>query len=123
LINRTKEEGDLKTLEEISADPEAYARHHGIGDLDLTDSDETESLHRLWQALQAEILSAIESIESLKESPEHELAVLSKKDDSYLDHVVIDLAQELGKEIDELSAEADRLAREIKDLTGESHFD
>ena len=122
IINRAKEEGDLDKLEEIAADPESFARRQGLGELDLSDRLEAESLRRLWEALQAEILKVIEAIDALKESPEHELALFAEKDDSYLDQMLVEQEELLHKEIDELTAEANKLGQEIEELTGESPF-
>ena len=123
LINRAKEEGDLDALEEIAADPEGYARRRGLGELDLSDRTDAESLRRLWAALQAEILKVIEETEALRESPDHELAMLAEKNDSYLDLVADEQKETLQREIDELTAEADKLGREIEELTGETPFE
>jgi hypothetical protein len=119
LINSAKTDGDLDALEEIAADPEAFARRQGLGELDLSDREESESLRRLWQALQAEIISTIEAIEAIKQSPDHELAVLAEKDESFLPGVISGQEAELDREIEELSDQSRKLGEEVEELTGE----
>ena len=116
-VRRT--DGDLDALEEIAADPEAFARRQGLGELDLSDREESESLRRLWQALQAEIISTIEAIEAIKQSPDHELAVLAEKDESFLPGVISGQEAELEREIEELSDQSRKLGEEVEELTGE----
>ena len=120
MINRAKEEGDLETLEEIAADPEAYASRKGLGSLDLSEVDEVESLKRLWNALQAEIIAVLEAIEALKKSPEYELAKLAEKNEDFLDNVIKQQKDDLREEADRLNKEADKLNEEIEGLTGET---
>ena len=116
LINSAKTDGDLDALEEIAADPEAFARRQGLGELDLSDREESESLRRLWQALQAEIISTIEAIEAIKQSPDHELAVLAEKDESFLPGVISSQEAELEREIEELSDQSRKLGEEVEEL-------
>ena len=120
MITRAKEEGDLETLEEIAADPEAYASKKGLGSLDLSEVDEAESLKRLWNALQAEIIAVMEAIEALKRSSEYELAKLAEKNDDFLDEVIEQQKTGLQEEEDRLNKEADKLNEEIEGLTGET---
>ena len=120
MINRAKEDGDLETLEEIASDPEAYARKKGLGSLDLSDRNEAESLKRLWHALQTEIISVLDAIESLKESSEYELATLAEMNDEFLHDVIKKREVSLQKELDLLNQEAKNLNEEIENLTGES---
>ena len=47
----------------IAGDPEGFARRQGLGELDLSERIEAESLRRLWEALQVAILKLIEIIE------------------------------------------------------------
>ena len=123
MINRAKEDGDLETLEEIAADPEAYARSQGLGNLDLSDRDEAESLRSLWESLQVETIHVFEAIDSLKQSPDYELSILSEEEDSYFERIVEKQQKELQREIDELSVESDKLGQEIENLTGETPFE
>ena len=69
----------LETLEEIADDPEAYASKKGLGSLDLSEVDEMESLKRLWNALQAEIIAVMEAIEALREVPNTNWPSLRKR--------------------------------------------
>ena len=120
MINRAKEDGDLETLEKIADDPEAYASEKGLGSLDLSEVDEVESLKRLWNALQAEIIAVLEAIEALKKSSEYELAKLAEKNEDFLDNVIKQQKDDLREEADRLNKEADKLNEEIEGLTGET---
>lgn len=123
IINLAKEEGDLDTLEEIASDPEAYASKKGLGSLDFSDKNEVDSMRRLWQALEAEILSVYEAIEALKNSSEYELATLSEKNDEFLEEVIEQKKAKLQDEVEELEITLAKLGEEIAELTGETFLD
>jgi DNA polymerase III epsilon subunit-like protein len=119
LIDKAYNDNDLETLEAIFADPDAFALLNEK-DINLSECDEAESLEGLWHALQNKVLSVISAIDALKESPDHEIAVLSEKDKRFLDEIIADQEQDLRNLVQELSAKADKLEEEIEDLTGES---
>ena len=75
-------------------------------------------LHRLWQSLEMEIVRVLEATNRLHESAEWELAGLVEKQPEMLDGVVAKQVVGLEAEIGKLTSEAERLAREIGELTG-----
>ena len=124
-INLAKEEGDLDTLEKIASDPEAFCAKRGIGILDFSDETEKEadSLQRLWNALQSKIISVIQAIEELKQTPEHEIYIISEKNRTFLNGVIEKQQSGIEKEINSLRKEANSLKHEIEQLTGDSYLD
>ena len=77
-------------------------------------------LRKLWESLELEILSVLEATHRLRKSPEFELFELTAQQSEMLDSVVAKQIAELEKEIVTLMQEADRMAKEIGELTGKS---
>ena len=117
-INRAKEEGDIATLREIAEDPHGYILRQGWASLDFSDAAELNQLRRLYETLQLEIISVIESLGRLRESPEYELCQLSERKPDVLDELAAERAKLLEKKSAELKSQADKLAEEIKELAG-----
>ena len=92
----------------------------GLGESDFGDAAELNQLRRLYETLQLEIITVIESPGRLKESPEHELCQISEKKSGVLDELAAERAKQLEKESAELETQADKLAEEIKELSGET---
>jgi hypothetical protein len=76
-------------------------------------------LRRLYETLQLEIITVIEALDRLKESPEYELCQISGKKPGVLDELAAERKKLLEKESAELEAQASQLAEEIKELSGE----
>ena len=77
-------------------------------------------LRQLWESLELEILRVLETTNRLRESPEWELHELTAKQPEMLDSVVAKQTALLEKEISGLAGEAERLGREIGELTGKA---
>ena len=75
-------------------------------------------LRKLWESLELEILSVLEATNRLRASAEWELYELTAKQPEMLDSVVAKQTVLLEKEISRLASEAERLGREIDELTG-----
>lgn len=118
-INRAKDAGDIQTLREIAEDPHGYILRQGWGTLDFSDEAELAQLRRLHETLQLEIIAVLESLNRLRESPEHELCQLSEKRPGLLDELAAERKKLLEKESAELQQQADKLAEEIRELSGE----
>ena len=118
-INRAKEEGDIAMLREIAEDPHGYILRQGWASLDFSDAAELNQLRRLYETLQLEIITVIESLGRLRESPDYELCQLSEKKPGLLDDLAAERAKMLEKESAELQQQAAKLAEEIKELGGE----
>jgi DNA polymerase-3 subunit epsilon len=118
-INRAKEAGDIKTLREIAEDPAGFILRQGWTGLDFSDEIELAELRRLHETLQLEIITVIESVEQLRESAEYELCDIVERKPSVLDEVAAEQSKLLEKESAELQQQAESLANEIKELSGE----
>ena len=119
-INRAKDSGDIQTLREIADDPHGFILRQGWASLDFSDAAEIGQLRRLYETLQLEIISVIESLNQLRESPDYELCQLSGQKAGVLDKLASERARLLDQESAELEQQAERLADEIKELNGEA---
>jgi hypothetical protein len=86
--------------------------------LDLGEEHELRAMRRLYSALQAEIVSSIELLNTLHASPDFELLNMSQTQPGMLKKVADDQIAALASEIAELEAEALRLKLEITELAG-----
>src|SRR5208283_733449 len=118
-INRAKEAGDIKTLREIAEDPAGFILRQGWTGLDFSDEVELAELRRLHETLQLEIITVIESLEQLKESAEYELCGIVEQRPGVLDQLAAERTKLLEKESAELQQQAESLANEIKELSGD----
>ena len=118
-INRAKDNGDIETLREIAEDPHGFILRQGWTSLDFSDEVELTQLRRLYETLQLEIIDVLESLTTLKESPDFELCQISEKKPGVLDELAAERKGLLEKESAELEKQASQLAEEIKELTGE----
>ena len=75
-------------------------------------------MRKLWESLELEILSVLEATNRLRESPDFELYELTAKQPEMLDSVGAKQVAALEREIAGLSSEAERLEKEIEELTG-----
>lgn len=117
-INRAKDAGDMETLREIAEDPHGFILRQGWASLDFSDEVQLLQLRRLHETLQLEILVALESLNQLRKSPDHALCIITKQEPGVLDKLVQERKALLDRECSELEGEADRLSREISELTG-----
>ena len=74
----------------------------------------------MYETLQLEIITVIESLNQLRESPEYELCQISEQKSGVLDELAAERTKLLETESSELEKQADRLAKEIKELSGQS---
>jgi DNA polymerase III epsilon subunit-like protein len=118
-INRAKDNGDIETLREIAEDPHGFILRQGWTSLDFSEEVELTQLRRLYETLQLEIITVLESLNQLRESPDYELCQLSEKKPGVLDELAAERKKLLEKESVELEKQASRLAEEIKELAGE----
>ena len=118
-INQARDSGDIETLRDIANDPHGFILRQGWGSLNFEDVDEIKNYRRLLETLNLNILSIMESINELHESPDYELQQLSAKQSELLKQVADEQSKTIDAEISQLEAEAGKLAAEIKELTGE----
>ena len=119
-INRAKDSGDIETLREIAEDPHGFILRQGWASLDFSEEVELTQLRRLYETLQLEIITVLESLNQLRESPDYELCQLSEKKPGVLDELAAERQKLLEKESAELDAQAGQLADEIKELSGQA---
>ena len=118
-INRAKDSGDIKTLREIAEDPHGFILRQGWERLDFSDEAELAQLRKLYETLQLEIITVIESLTKLRESPDYELCQISEKKPGVLDELAAERIKLLTKESGDLQQQANQLAEEIKELSGQ----
>jgi DNA polymerase III epsilon subunit-like protein len=116
-INTAKDSGDLETLRQIADDPAAYVMRHGWTAIDLGDTDEVEQLQKLFNSLEAEIIAVIEVTDALKESAEYELYHITEKKPEVFERIVEQQIAGITREVGGLKSEAERLEREINELS------
>jgi hypothetical protein len=92
---------------------------HGWKPLDFSEEKEIKQLRSVYETLQLEIFNITESLNQLRESPDYELSIFSERKPGMLDEIVTERAQALEKETAELKIQADKLAQEVAELTGE----
>ena len=117
-INLAKDSGDIATLREIADDPNAFILRQGWLRIDFREEEELRHLRRLYETLQLEILSVLESVNRMRESPEYELCRLTEEDAGALQRVSEQRTKLLESERAKLESEAEALARDIAELTG-----
>jgi hypothetical protein len=91
----------------------------GWQSLDFSEEKEIQQLRSLYETLQLEIFNVMEALNQLKESPDFELCLLSVRSPGMLGEIIAERSKLLEKETAELETQADKLAHEIAELTGE----
>ena len=117
-INQAKDTGDIETLREIAEDPQGFLLRKGWANLDFSDKEELTQLKRLHETLQKEITAVTESLKELRASPDYELCQLAEQKPGVLDELAAERVKQLELENAELELQAERLAKQIKQLDG-----
>ncbi|MDB4720391.1 hypothetical protein OAF65_01625, partial [Verrucomicrobiales bacterium] len=123
VINDAKERGDIDLLEKIAKDPEAFILQQGWASVSLDDSEGAQKVRALYEHLQVRILTLIEVIDALKQSPDYELYMFEKEKAGTIDEVIDGQKQALEEALVNLRAEAEKKAKEIEELTGNAPGD
>jgi DNA polymerase-3 subunit epsilon len=118
-INHAKDHGDLATLRRIAEDPHEFILRQGWTALDFGEEREIAQLRRLWTRIELEIIRVLEAGHALKESPDYELHRLTTRTPAFFDETVGRQVEAIEKEIAMLQTQAEELAKEIAELTGE----
>ena len=79
-------------------------------------------LRSLYEHLQARILELIETLDTLRASPDYEVFLFAEKDAAVIDTIAAAQQEELKKEIEGLKVEALETEKEIEELVGSSPF-
>lgn len=117
-VNQAKDAGDIELLREIAEDPNDFMQRRGWGSLDFSDEAEVIKLRKLYDSLQARILTILEELSNLRESSDYELYRLCEERSAFFDEIVEQTSEELTAEIADLKAEAEGFLAEIEGLTG-----
>lgn len=118
-INQARENGDITRLREIANDPHGFILRQGWVSLDFGEEAELKNLRRLFETLQLEIVTTLDSRNALHESAEFELCQLCAKTPGLLEEVAAGQMEVIAAEIAQLQAQAGQLEAEIAELTGE----
>ncbi len=121
-INQAKDTGDIELLREIANDPEGFLFRKGWATLDFSDKEGLAQLNRLLETLQKEIAAVAESLKELRASPDYELCQLAEQKPGVLDELAAERAKQLEVENADLEIQAERLAKEIKQLDDTEKF-
>lgn len=119
-INQARENGDVARLREIANDPHGFILRKGWANLDFDDVAEVRNLRRLLDTLQIEIVTVMDSLHDLHDSPEFELSQFSARKPSLLEEVAAEQAKIIAAEIAELESQAAQLQADIDELAGDS---
>lgn len=118
-INNAKEEQDISLLKEISDDPSLYVMKQGWKPIDI-EHDEISNLEKLWDSLSREIDAKRNELEDLRNSAEFEIMEFCRDNSERIQEIANQQIEVLKQEIAELQIEADKLGKEIVELTNES---
>lgn len=121
-INKARGDGNISLLREIANDPHGFILRAGWTGLDFDDAAESKNLRRLLDTLQLEIVTTMDMLNNLRESPEFELYKLSTQKPTLLNEVAAEQGRKIEAEIAELTAKAEKLKAEITELTGEDEL-
>ena len=121
-INGAKDRGDMELLELIAKDPQAFILNQGWASVSLDPERGLVEMRALYEHLQGKILELIESLDALRASAEYEVIRFVEQDASVIDSMAAGQREELEQEIAELKAEAERVAKEARELAGEVPF-
>ena len=79
-------------------------------------------LRSLYEHLQARILELIETLDEVRASADYEIFRVAEQDAAVIERIAAVLRAELEGEIGDLKAEAERLAGEAGELSGQVAF-
>ena len=97
-----------------------FILRQGWAALDFGEEREIAQLRRLWESIELEIVRVLEAGNALKESPDYELHRLTTQTPAFFDETVRRQVEGLEEELGLLRIQADELAKEIEELTGEA---
>ena len=121
-INDARDRGNMELLETIAKNPQAFILKQGWSSVSLDEAKGLMELRALYEHLQAKILELIETLDNLRGSADFVLFEYAEQDAGVLAQVAAAQRAELEQEIEALTTEAERRAREVEELTGEVPF-
>ena len=96
-----------------------FILRQGWAALDFGEERDLAQLRRLWESIELEIIHVLEAGNALKESPDYELHRLTMQTPAFFYETVRRQVEGLENELTLLESEAEGLAKEIAELTGE----
>jgi DNA polymerase III epsilon subunit-like protein len=120
VINHARDIGDIKTLREIAADPNAYMLRQGWNAPSRGAVADVERLREIYEAVSLQIIDQIDQFDQLRESNAYQILEFCRKNAEGFEQLVVNHKQMLQAEIEKLKDEADRLLSQITELTGKS---
>src|SRR5262249_28585878 len=118
-INEARDAGNIALMRDIAEDPDGFIARQGWGVLDVTRDDQVEDLRKLYEALEIQIVTRLDAIAKLRESPDYELMTMCRAKPEMLTRIAEERTRALDAEIEKLAQQADRLQAEIRELTGQ----
>ena len=94
-INEARDSGDIELLERIAKDPLAYILKQDWVSVSLDGERGLKELRSLYEHLQARILEIIESLDTLRASPEMEIYREVEQDEQVIDRIAAAQREEL----------------------------
>ena len=119
IINRARDECDIQRLREIAEDPNGFLARMGLGEMGDAAERTLDGLRDIHDALQGQIMELMDKLEELYDGDGWKLYQLSTQDDNWLDATTPSHQVELKKQIEQLQRQADQLAQEIAEITGQ----
>ena len=116
-INQAKDEGNIERLREIAQDPDAFMLRQYGRSLDFSDAAELVQTHRLFDALQHNVMEMLEALDDLRASSDYELYQYSLSRPTFIEELAEDYTRELVAEIAQLDAQLAAVGLEIAALT------
>ncbi len=97
-----------------------FILRQGWAALDFGEEREIAQLRRLWTRIELEIIRVLDAGHGLRGSPDYKLHRLTTQTPAIFDETVRKHVERLEKELTVLESQAEELAKEIEELTGES---
>jgi len=118
----TRKKGDIELLELIAKEPQAFNLKQGWASVSLNGDHGLKELRSLYEHLQARILEMLETLDDLRASGDYQVFQAAEKDETVIGQIVSAQREELEKEVGELETEAEKVAEEAREPTGEVPF-
>jgi hypothetical protein len=115
-INNARDNGDLETLRQIGNEPDEFLLRRGWAKLDFADAREAAKLRRLWENLETEIVSMLQTANHMKDSAEYELYRLTSRAPEIFEETVAKQMETIEQEMAALQSRANGTGIEIAGL-------
>ncbi len=117
-INQAREDGNIELLREISSDPTGFVLKQGWEKIEFSERKEFIDLQKIYTSLQGQIIEALDMLNNLRESDDFRLYNIAFENSAQLNELARIQNDLLDIEISKLETEANKLKKEIAELTG-----